>query len=166
MEKFKDYDNQLLRIQSIWLHHEQMCRVQAHECPFYLKNCKSICKKILLDIDNENNKKIFPLLQSITFNNCTFTSIGSNCFSECSSLNNIQIPNSVTFIGNACFFGCTSLSNIQIPNSVTDIGSACFYDCTSLTNFVIPIEPDILIMSSLILLGLILFICFILYLPL
>jgi DNA-directed RNA polymerase II subunit RPB2 len=25
---------------------------------------KSICKKILLDIDNENNKKIFPLLQS------------------------------------------------------------------------------------------------------
>ena len=36
---------------------------------------------------------------------------------------------SVTSIGYAAFAGCSSLTNINIPNSVTSIGSYAFSDC-------------------------------------
>ena len=59
-------------------------------------------------------------------------------FSDCSSLSNIVIPDSVTDIGDYVFFHCRSLSNIVIPDSVTDIGEGAFSDCSSLSNIVIP----------------------------
>ena len=59
-------------------------------------------------------------------------------FSDCSSLSNIVIPDSVTDIGDYVFFHCRSLSNIVIPDSVTDIGEGAFLYCSSLSNIVIP----------------------------
>ena len=59
-------------------------------------------------------------------------------FSDCSSLSNIVIPDSVTDIGDYVFFHCRSLSNIVIPDSVTDIGEGAFSGCSSLSNIVIP----------------------------
>ena len=53
-------------------------------------------------------------------------------FEECSSLQSITIPNSVTRIGDRFFFKCSSLQSITIPNSVTNIGQEVFYNCTSL----------------------------------
>ena len=52
--------------------------------------------------------------------------IGNRAFWLCSSLTNINIPNSVTNIGNEAFWGCKSLININIPNSVTNIGKMAF----------------------------------------
>ena len=52
--------------------------------------------------------------------------IGNRAFWLCSSLTNINIPNSVTNIGNEAFWGCKSLININIPNSVTHIGKMAF----------------------------------------
>jgi len=49
--------------------------------------------------------------------------------SNCNSLSNISIPNSVTSIGSNGFFNCNSLSNVIIPNSVTSIGSSAFSQC-------------------------------------
>ena len=57
------------------------------------------------------------------------TSLGDDCFFECSSLTSITIPNSVTSLGGACFFGCSDLTSITIPNSVTSLGGWCFCDC-------------------------------------
>ena len=59
--------------------------------------------------------------------------IGNSAFSFCSSLTNINIPNSVTNIGYTAFMYCKSLTNINIPNSVTNIGDSAFYCCKSLT---------------------------------
>ena len=59
-------------------------------------------------------------------------------FSDCSSLSNIVIPNSVTDIGDYAFSYCSSLSNIVIPDSVTDIGNFAFSRCCSLSEIVIP----------------------------
>lgn len=64
--------------------------------------------------------------------------ICNKAFSDCRSLSNIVIPDSVTDIGDYAFEYCSSLSNIVIPNSVTSIGAYAFYGCSSLSNIVIP----------------------------
>lgn len=55
-------------------------------------------------------------------------------FAGCTSLTNINIPNSVTSIGVAAFNGCPSLTSITIPNSVTIIRDHAFWNCQNLTN--------------------------------
>ena len=42
------------------------------------------------------------------------------------------IPKSVTSIGFECFRDCTSLVSIDIPSSVTELGEWCFLGCSSL----------------------------------
>ncbi|MBR1752743.1 MAG: leucine-rich repeat domain-containing protein, partial [Ruminococcus sp.] len=76
-------------------------------------------------------------LESITIPN-SVTSIGEYAFSDCTSLTSITIPNSVTSIGEAAFFYCRSLKSITIPDSVTSIGVWAFAYCTSLTSITIP----------------------------
>ena len=66
------------------------------------------------------------------------TSLGINCFSDCSGLTSITIPNSVTSLGDWCFEGCSGLTSITIPNSVTSLGYYCFSDCYGLTSITIP----------------------------
>ena len=65
-------------------------------------------------------------------------SIGASAFDGCTSLTNINIPNSVTTIGNQAFYGCSGLTSITIPNSVTTIGYFAFYGCFGLTSLTIP----------------------------
>ena len=53
--------------------------------------------------------------------------IGICAFISCSSLTNINIPNSVTTIGNSAFMKCESLTYITIPSSVVDMIGNPFY---------------------------------------
>lgn len=52
--------------------------------------------------------------------------IGNNAFGLCSSLTNINIPNSVTNIGYGAFLGCSSLTKIKIPSSVVNMNGNPF----------------------------------------
>lgn len=52
--------------------------------------------------------------------------IGNSAFWLCSSLTNINIPNSVTNIGNEAFSGCKSLTKITIPSSVVNMNGNPF----------------------------------------
>ena len=65
------------------------------------------------------------------------TSIGSYAFRECSSLKSINIPEGVTSIGGYAFSGCSSLKSINIPENVTSIGSSAFEGCSSLESITI-----------------------------
>ena len=66
------------------------------------------------------------------------TEIGNNAFYECTSLTEIDIPDSVTSIGEEAFLGCKSLTSIEIPDSVTSIGERAFMNCEALTDVAIP----------------------------
>ncbi|MBQ3441872.1 MAG: leucine-rich repeat domain-containing protein [Selenomonadaceae bacterium] len=66
------------------------------------------------------------------------TEIGDFAFSDCSSLTNITIPDSVTSIGREAFLNCNSLKSIIIPDSVGDIGESAFLNCSSLESIIIP----------------------------
>ena len=64
--------------------------------------------------------------------------IGDSAFGDCTSLQSINIPDSVTSIGNSAFAYCKSLKSINIPDSVTSIGNSAFWGCESLQSINIP----------------------------
>ena len=76
---------------------------------------------------------VIPETISVDGKAYTVTSLGENCFSGCSGLTSITIPNSVTSLGDYCFDGCSGLTSITIPNSVTSLGGYCFDCCLGLT---------------------------------
>ena len=73
----------------------------------------------------------------ITFDK-ELTGIGMLAFSQCRSLQSINIPSSATTIGNAAFNNCSLLQSINIPSSATTIGKRAFNNCSSLPSINIP----------------------------
>lgn len=63
--------------------------------------------------------------------------IANSAFSNCESLENITIPNSLVSIGEFGFYKCSSLKNVTIPDSVISIEYRAFASCESLENVVI-----------------------------
>ena len=99
-------------------------------------------KKTAQVISNYGNKYTGDICipESISVEGTTYvvTSLGSSCFSGCTGLTSITIPNSVTSLGNECFAFCAGLSSITMPYSVTSLGDSCFRGCTGLTSSNIP----------------------------
>ena len=62
-----------------------------------------------------------------------YTSIGKNAFTNCTALESVDLPNTVTKISGYAFYGCSGLTSVTIPNSVTSIGNYAFDNCTGLT---------------------------------
>ena len=83
--------------------------------------------------DNEYSGEVV-IPENFIYDGITYsvTSLGDDCFSGCTGLTSITIPNSVTSLGDRCFWGCTGLTSITIPNSVTSLGIVCFADCARL----------------------------------
>ena len=66
----------------------------------------------------------------------TVTCIGNSAFKFCSSLKNIEIPESTKH--NRTFYYCSHLTNIEFPATIKSIGNSAFKGCTSLNNIKIP----------------------------
>ena len=64
--------------------------------------------------------------------------IGQYAFYCCSSLERVNFPNSLEAIGDCAFEYCISLNEINLPNSVLTIGREAFYGCSSLVHIDIP----------------------------
>lgn len=99
-------------------------------------------------------------LQHVTLPNA-LVSIDDNAFNDCTALEAIDIPQSVSTLGSSCFSGCSQLASvtlhagnltqiaygvfyrcgitsIDIPAGVTNIGSSAFYGCSSLQSVTLP----------------------------
>ncbi len=59
-------------------------------------------------------------------------------FSECSSLETIELPAGITSFSDYLFDGCTSLKSITIPYGVTSVGIRAFRNCKSLKSITFP----------------------------
>ena len=66
------------------------------------------------------------------------TSLGKECFMDCSTLTSIEIPESVTSLGEQCFRDCSALTSIKIPTSVKSLEWGCFWGCSALTSIELP----------------------------
>jgi len=66
-------------------------------------------------------------------------------FDECSSLEAVFLPPTVTYIGNEAFQGCKSLRWLYVPEEIEDIGNKVIYGCDRLlttVNYEFDYEDD------------------------
>lgn len=71
------------------------------------------------------------------------TTIGLNAFQQ-SSLNAVNVPNSVKEIQWGAFMSCKNLSSIIIPEKITEISVSAFSGCSSLEEVTLPAELKII----------------------
>lgn len=68
----------------------------------------------------------------------TVTTFGSGLFYGCSNLNHVVLPKGLTQIYDSMFRDCTSLKNITIPEGVTRFGDYAFEGCSALASIILP----------------------------
>jgi hypothetical protein len=66
------------------------------------------------------------------------TTVGSNAFSGCYSIQTVVLGQSVTAIGDSAFQSCTWLTQVQLPDNLESIGSYAFSECEQLTQIALP----------------------------
>ena len=65
------------------------------------------------------------------------TRLGFYSFYNCSSLVQVELPESLEYIGVSAFCECESLSSIYIPKNVTYIDDSVLADCNNLTSIIV-----------------------------
>lgn len=63
--------------------------------------------------------------------------IESGAFSDCTTLEIINLPTSLCEIGSYIFSGCSNLKTIKIPTNVSIISDGAFYECSNLSEFIV-----------------------------
>ncbi|GAA0744998.1 leucine-rich repeat protein [Clostridium oceanicum] len=66
------------------------------------------------------------------------TSIENEAFTDCSSLESIEIPGSIKSIGKDAFYNCDNLTSATISEGVENINDTAFYKCSALKSVIIP----------------------------
>lgn len=78
-------------------------------------------------------------LKSVDCSACkNLTEIGKSCFIECTSLEEIILPTTVTTITRSAFEKCSSLKTLDCGDNLESIGNYAFRDCTSLQTLYLP----------------------------
>ena len=87
-------------------------------------------------------------IYTTSFGNCTqlesislpstLSILGDHAFSNCSSLKAIALPSGMTHINEYTFADCSSLETVSIPGSVRVIGKEAFTECHALTSVTLP----------------------------
>jgi GT2 family glycosyltransferase len=60
--------------------------------------------------------------------------IGEAAFSDCYSVQSLELPSSLTSIGTKGFYRCESITTVTVPSSVTSMGVSVFAYCADLVS--------------------------------
>ena len=74
-------------------------------------------------------------LSSVTI---TDNKVPENAFKDCSNIESVLLPSTVTAIEKNAFNNCTGLNSITLPENLTTIGGFAFASCSRLTNMTVP----------------------------
>ena len=76
---------------------------------------------------------------SVTYNNYTYpvVTIGQDAFENCSNLQSVTLPSSITSIYSDAFYNCTKLASINLPEGLQTIGADALRNC-NLSSVTIP----------------------------
>lgn len=72
-----------------------------------------------------------------------FTTIGAEAFAD-STLEYIDLFDSVTTIGAGAFRNCANMTELILPESITEVGEAAFEGCSSLTTVTMLCDPSVI----------------------
>ncbi|MGN0526654.1 MAG: leucine-rich repeat protein, partial [Acutalibacteraceae bacterium] len=95
------------------------------ECNFTITPIDSSSYKLVSYIGTETDVVI-----PATYNERAITTIAVGCFKDNTEITFIKIGDNVTNIGSLAFMNCSSLENVIIPASVSSIGTQAFYGFT------------------------------------
>ena len=68
----------------------------------------------------------------------TVTQVGSQCFSDCTSLNSVTTSNSLGTLSDQTFQNCSGLTSATFAEQTKSFGKNCFDGCTHLGSITIP----------------------------
>lgn len=74
-------------------------------------------------------------LKSVDFGDAALASVDNYAFYNCLNLEEIILPDTVTYIGRYAFYNCALLDRIDIPAAVEFIGQSAFYGTNSIKVF-------------------------------
>ena len=77
-------------------------------------------------------KKIAAFRDFKAFECINLTAVSEAMFMNCTELQSIELPSTITTIGKEAFYGCALLDDVVIPAEVTTIGNEAFRKCASL----------------------------------
>ena len=102
-----------------------------------LKNLKKV---VFVDYEAKKNNDKDDSESNETENTADIidVKIGENAFAGCTALEEVILPNNLSFIGRKAFADCSALSEITLPENTKFIGDGAFSGCTALSYIVIP----------------------------
>ena len=107
----------------------------------HLKDLKSSVRALVVKGEVESiGEDVFsncPSLENVELSS-SLQSIGDNAFQRCEKLKSIEIPASVTSLGSYVFHKCSSLENVELSSSLQSIGDNAFQKCNTLRRIRIP----------------------------
>ena len=70
----------------------------------------------------------------------SITAIRTGAFCNCKALKSVTVPDSVTFVGSFAFAYCDNLINVSLPNDLASdkVGDQMFRECSNLTSVTLP----------------------------
>lgn len=88
---------------------------------------------------NDSSKSVV-IPETVTYNSNIYIvkEIGIEAFKDCTTLESVVMPDSITSTWYDIFRGCTSLKEVQLSNSLKLLQYGIFGDCTALQSVTIP----------------------------
>ncbi|HAD55770.1 MAG TPA: hypothetical protein DCG10_11425 [Lachnospiraceae bacterium] len=72
---------------------------------------------------------------------CTgLESVGDCAFQNCTSLEEVELPETLVYLGVYSFRGCTALKDVKLPEGIRIICAKAFHNCTALEKVELPVS--------------------------